>query len=114
MVLAHILAMKSSTGQSSVMWLALVCILMSVGEMVFSPLGNSFINKIAPAKLLGFLLGFWPIAVFFAQKIYPAIYDFLATKDFTAGYGTCGVIVIIFGAILWAFSQKLDDWSEEE
>ena len=31
---------------------------MSVGEMVFSPLGNSFINKIAPAKLLGFLLGF--------------------------------------------------------
>ena len=114
MVLAHILAQGSASGQSSIFWLALVCILMSVGEMVFSPLGNSFINKIAPAKLLGFLLGFWPIAVFFAQKVYPVIYNFLSTKDFTMGYGACGIIVIVFGAILWAFSQKLDDWSEEE
>ncbi|MBR2674454.1 MAG: hypothetical protein IKE52_03240 [Mogibacterium sp.] len=59
-------------------------------------------------------LGFWPIAVFFAQKVYPTIYDFLATKDFTMGYGSCGAIVIVFGAILWAFSKKLDEWSEEE
>ena len=64
-------------GQCSVFWLALVCLLMSVGEMVFSPLGNSFISKLAPAKVLGLLLGFWPIAVFLAQKTYPALYAWL-------------------------------------
>ena len=58
MALAYKLAEGSSTGKCSVLWLALVCLLMSVGEMVFSPLGNSFINKLAPAKVLGLLLGF--------------------------------------------------------
>lgn len=101
-------------GQCSVMWLALVSLLMSVGEMVFSPLGNSFISKFAPAKLLGFLLGFWPIAVFFAQKIYPKVYAWLGTMDFAKGYGGCAAVVIIFGAILWAFSNKLESWSTEE
>lgn len=41
-------------------WLIIVVsLLMSVGEMLFSPLGNSFINKFAPKKLLGTLLGVW-------------------------------------------------------
>ena len=75
MVVADMIA--SANGQCSVFWLALVCLLMSVGEMVFSPLGNSFVSKLAPAKVLGLLLGFWPIAVFIAQQIYPALYDWV-------------------------------------
>ncbi|MDO4383277.1 MAG: peptide MFS transporter [Eubacteriales bacterium] len=112
MVIADNIA--GDSGQCSIFWLALVCILMSVGEMVFSPLGNSFISKFAPAKLLGFLLGFWPIAVFFAQKLYPKLYDFLNTMSFAKGYGVCAAVVIIFGVILWAFSNKLESWSTEE
>lgn len=95
-------------GQCSILWLALVCILMSVGEMVFSPLGNSFISKMAPAKVLGLLLGFWPIAVFLAQQVYPAVYAYLKTLPFTTGYGGLAIIVIALGVILWAFSGKLD------
>ena len=112
MVIGDAIAQKH--GQCSVFWLLLVCLLMSVGEMVFSPLGNSFISKFAPAKLLGLLLGFWPIAVFFAQKLYPALYAFLETKNFAAGYGACAAVVIIFGLILWACSNKLEAWSSEE
>lgn len=112
MVIGDAIAQKH--GQCSVFWLFLVCLLMSVGEMVFSPLGNSFISKFAPAKLLGLLLGFWPIAVFFAQKLYPSLYAFLGTKSFAAGYGACAAVVIIFGLILWACSNKLEAWSSEE
>lgn len=112
MVFANNIA--GDNGQCSIFWLALVCILMSVGEMVFSPLGNSFISKFAPAKLLGFLLGFWPIAVFLSQQVYPKLYAFLNTMDFTKGYGGCAAVVIVFGAILWGFSNKLESWSTEE
>ncbi|MCI8885583.1 MAG: peptide MFS transporter [Dorea sp.] len=101
-------------GQCSVLWLALVCLLMSVGEMVFSPLGNSFVSKLAPAKVLGLLLGFWPIAVFLAQQIYPKVYSWLATLPFQPGYGAVGAIVIVFGLILWACSGKLDALEKEE
>ena len=112
MVVANNIA--GDNGQCSVMWLALVCLLMAVGEMVFSPLGNSFISKFAPAKLLGLLLGVWPIAVFLAQQLYPRLYAFLNTMDFTKGYGGCAVVVIVFGAILWGFSNKLESWGTSE
>lgn len=112
MAFANTLA--GANGQCSVLWLALVCILMSVGEMVFSPLGNSFINKLAPARVLGLLLGFWPIAVFFAQKIYPSVYAWTKTQDFTFAYGLLGIIVVAFGVVLWLLSRKLDAWAEEE
>lgn len=111
MVLADVIR---GDGQCSVFWLALVCLLMSVGEMVFSPLGNSFISKISPAKVLGLLLGFWPIAVFIAQKVYPSVYTWLKTLPFAAGYGGLAAVVIVLGLILWAFSGKLDKLAGEE
>lgn len=111
MALANVVA---GDGQCSFLWLGLVCLLMSVGEMVFSPLGNSFISKIAPAKVLGLLLGFWPIAVFLAQKVYPSVYAFLKGFDFTKGYGATGIIVIAFGVILWLCSGKLDALERED
>ena len=112
MVVADMIA--AGNGQCSVFWLALVCLLMSVGEMVFSPLGNSFVSKLAPAKVLGLLLGFWPIAVFIAQQIYPALYDWLKTISFTVGYGGLAAIMIVLGIILWACSGKLDEMEKAE
>ena len=98
-------------GSTSLLWLVMVSLLMTVGEMVFSPLGNSFIAKFAPAKLMGFLLGVWPIAIFFSNIIYPLIYSLLKTdipSEFHKGYGILSVIVILLGLILWFSSKKLD------
>lgn len=106
MVLADIIR---GEGQCSLLWVVLVALLMSVGEMIFSPLGNSFITKIAPAKVMGLLLGFWPIAVFFAQMIYPPLYAYLQTVPFQLGYGILGLAVVVLGVILWACSKKLDE-----
>lgn len=108
MVAADFAADTSKTGQASLLFMMMVCILMSVGEMVFSPLGNSFISKLAPAKVMGILLGFWPIAVFFANKIYPPVYTFLQEQNFKVGYGSLAAIVILFGLILWMLSKRLE------
>ncbi|WP_125980700.1 peptide MFS transporter [Loigolactobacillus iwatensis] len=104
-------------GSTSILWIVLISILMSVGEMVFSPVGNSFITKLAPSKLMGVLLGFWPIAVFFATLIYPKVYELLKTdvpSQFQKGYGILAIIVIILGLILWFSSSKLDDLEKTE
>lgn len=98
MVVADKIAMAN--GQCSFLWLALVSLLMSLGEMIFSPLGNSFISKLAPAKVLGLLLGFWPIAVFIAQYIYPSLYAWLKTINFTVGYGGLAAVIIVLGLSL--------------
>lgn len=112
MVVADKIAMAN--GQCSFLWLALVSLLMSLGEMIFSPLGNSFISKLAPAKVLGLLLGFWPIAVFIAQYIYPSLYAWLKTINFTVGYGGLAAVIIVLGIILWLCSGKLDEMEKVE
>ncbi|MEG0373446.1 MAG: MFS transporter, partial [Enterococcus sp.] len=64
-----------------------------------------------PAKFMGMLLGFWTIAVFFSQLIYPIIYAYLETSDparFQMGYGLLGAIVIALGLVLWIGSKTLD------
>ena len=96
------------------MWIVLVSLLMSIGEMVFSPLGNSFITMLAPAKVIGALLGFWPIAVFFATLIYPKLYAYLKTVPFQIGYGIVAAIVIVMGIILWLLSGRLDQLAKAE
>lgn len=109
--LAMVLGDVVGKGHASILWLVLVSLLMSVGEMVFSPLGNSFISKLAPAKFMGMLLGFWTIAVFFSQLLYPIIYARLETDvpgDFQMGYGVLGAIVIVLGLVLWIGSKTLD------
>ncbi|CUX43692.1 peptide MFS transporter [Clostridium sp. C105KSO13] len=95
-------------GQANLLWIVVIALLMSIGEMIFSPLGNSFITMFAPAKVLGLLLGLWPIAVFFATMIYPALYAFLKTVPFQSGYGVVAAIAIVLGLLLWFLSGKLD------
>ena len=101
-------------GQCSLLWIVLVSLLMSIGEMVFSPLGNSFITMLAPAKVMGALLGFWPIAVFFATLIYPKLYAYLKTVPFQIGYGIVAAVVIVMGIILWLLSGRLDQLAKAE
>lgn len=103
------------TGQANLLWIIMVGLLMSVGEMVFSPLGNSFINKFSPAKLLGLLLGLWPIAVFFATIVYPKMYAILEKQsNFALAYGIVGAFVVVCGVVLWVMSRKLDGMTNEE
>ncbi|WP_434796707.1 peptide MFS transporter [Terrisporobacter vanillatitrophus] len=101
-------------GQANLMWIIMVGILMSVGEMVFSPLGNSFISKFSPAKVLGLMMGVWPFAVFIAGKSYGYLYEFLSGYSFAPAYGAVAAIVIVCGIVLWSMDKKLSTLVEDE
>jgi len=79
---------------------------MTVGEVVFSPLGNAFINEYAPKQLLGTLLGIWPFVIFFAGLGYGPLYNFLERFSFIKAYGTVAVIIFICGFVMLAFDKR--------
>ena len=95
------------TGQASLVWIIVFGILLTLGEMVFSPLGNSFIAKYAPPQLITTMMSVWVLAVFFSGKSYGAIYDFTQQFPFDKVMFTIAAIAIISAAILWFFSGKL-------
>lgn len=50
-------------------WIALFGVFITIGEIFFSPLGNSFVSKFAPKKYLSLLMGVWTAATFLASQL---------------------------------------------
>lgn len=57
------------TSKVGVIWLFAFGFVLTIGEICFSPLGNSFVSKFAPKKYLSVLLGVWLFATFVANKL---------------------------------------------
>lgn len=114
MVLAAVLSGSGTKDPVGIWIIVLTAVFMTVGEVIFSPLGNSFINKYAPKKLLGTLLGIWPLVIFFAGKGNAILYNWLSKFDFIKAYGGVAIVVIACGLIMLAFSGKVDNMVEDK
>jgi proton-dependent oligopeptide transporter, POT family len=100
--------MYKNTGKPVGIWIIiLTAVCMTVGEVLFSPLGNSFISEYAPKKLLGTLLGVWPLIIFFAGLAYGPLYNWMA-KNFIPSFTVAAIIIFVIGAILLIFTKKFE------
>lgn len=103
------------SGQANILWLVLFGMMLSLGEMFFSPLGNSFVSKYAPAKILSVMMAVWIGAVFFASISYGKVYDFAFGEgsNFIISNIVIAAIAIITAFVVFAidkpFVKMLDD-----
>lgn len=106
------------TAKASIIYLTAFGILLTIGEMCFSPLGNSFVTKYAPAKLLGVLMGVWTFATFVAGKAYGSLYAITSTNPPIVVYTVIPVILFVAALILVIFDKRLtsllEDGSDKE
>ncbi|MDO5062718.1 MAG: peptide MFS transporter [Peptostreptococcaceae bacterium] len=100
--------------QASLLWIALFGIVLSLGEMVFSPLGNSFIAKFSPPRLLSNMMSIWVLAIFFAGKSHGWLFEFTLKFPFAKASFTIAAIAIACGIILWMLNGKLNSLVIEE
>lgn len=101
------------TAKASLFYLVIFAVLLSFGEMFFSPLGNSFVTKYAPNKLYSVLLGVWILASFVAGKTYGYVYAFASKFSVMQAYTTIPVILFVAGAVLFIFDKKLASLLED-
>ena len=98
----------NSTGKPVGVWIiVMTAILMTFGEMLFSPLGNSFISEYAPKKYLGTLLGAWPLIIFFAGLAYGPLYNAMRV-NFSRSFLIAAIIVFAAGAVMIFFKGKFE------
>lgn len=110
MVLAAFLSGEGTKNPVGIWVIILTAVCMSVGEICFSPLGNSFISKYSPKKLLGTMLGVWPLIIFFSGKAYGPLYNWLNNFSFVKAYGIVTIVIIAISLVLLAFSNKFDEF----
>ena len=62
-------AVLTAEGRVSPLWLVGLFFLMTVGEMFLSPVGLSTMTKLAPARLVGLILGVWFLGAAWGNKL---------------------------------------------
>lgn len=93
-------------GQISCLWLLIFALMITFGEMFFSPLGNSFIAKYAPSRLYTTMQAVWGLAIFFAAKGYGYVYN--ALFGGSVKFTTACIVVAVVAAIAVVLLVILD------
>lgn len=104
----------AQTAQISMMYLTLAYLLHTMGELCVSPVGLSYISKLAPARLLGLMFGVWflnsAIANFIAGKT-GAYIDYIST---TYSMSTFFLIFTIIPATAGIVLMLLTPWMKKK
>ncbi len=58
----------ATTASVSMIFLILAYLLHTMGELCLSPVGLSYLSKLVPARMIGFMFGIWYLAIAIGQK----------------------------------------------
>lgn len=93
--------------KASIFWMITFILLLSLGEMVFSPLGYGFVSKYSPKRILSSMISVWVVATFVAGKAYPYIYEWIEAVGAFKASIIMAVTVLIIAALVFVFEKKL-------
>jgi len=59
----------AQTASVSIVWLILVYLFHTLGELCVSPVGLSYVSKLVPARMIAFMFGVWYLAIAIGMKL---------------------------------------------
>jgi POT family proton-dependent oligopeptide transporter len=96
-------AMLTAQGRVSFWWLVGLYFLEVCGELCLSPVGLSMVTKLAPAKIVGFMMGAWFLATSLGNKLAGYLSGFFVADDswqLTKLYGGIALGLLVSAMIL--------------
>jgi POT family proton-dependent oligopeptide transporter len=102
---------ESKTAAVSMWWLIFAYLLHTLGELCVSPVGLSYVSKLAPAKLVGLMFGVWFGCTAIANYLAGWTGSFI--DPISEKYGLAfffmiyTVIPILSGVIIWILTPKI-------
>ena len=95
----------------SMMWLIVAYLLHTMGELSISPVGLSYVSKLAPARMLAFLFGIWYVFTGMAGKISSIFAEYSESIQETDGWSSFflifTIIPFIAGLAIWSLNKPL-------
>ena len=125
--LALVYGMESSDGlQTGIIWIVLIYLLHTLGELCLSPVGLSSVTKLSPQRIVGFMMGMWFFASaagnFVAGEIAKAtatdvsgastdVYNLVQKQSFIDVYTNVGLMAVGVAFVLLLLSPLLNSRS---
>ena len=95
----------------SMMWLIFAYLLHTMGELAVSPVGLSYVSKLAPARMLGFIFAIWYVFIGMAGKISSVFAEFsesiLQTDGWSYFFLIFTIIPFVAGLIILALNRPI-------
>ena len=82
-------------------------LILTFAELLLSPIGISFVTKVAPAKYKGTMMGGWFVATAIGNFL-TAIPAWLWGKDLVVVWGVLMVICLLAAAFIFSIIKKLN------
>jgi proton-dependent oligopeptide transporter, POT family len=110
-----------TAGLMPAIFLILLYLLHTLGELVLSPVGLSLVTKLAPAKIVGFMLGFWFLSSAIALQATKTVGNLATIDDKNAPaeetlnlalkvFNNIGLFTLGAALVLLALSPLLTRW----
>ncbi|MFI5372454.1 MAG: peptide MFS transporter, partial [Candidatus Eisenbacteria bacterium] len=92
----------------SVMWLVGSTLVITIGELYLSPIGLSFVTKIAPVRMVSMLMGVWFLANFAGNYLSGYIGTFYEKMSRGSFFVVLAVMGVGAGLVMFLISRPLD------
>jgi POT family proton-dependent oligopeptide transporter len=94
--------------QSNVMWLVVSSAIFTVGEIYLSPVGLSFVTKVAPVRMVSMMMGVWYLSSFVGNYMTGYLGTYYEKMPHARYFLVLAVIGGVAGAILFVMNRLLD------
>ncbi|UUV19437.1 peptide MFS transporter [Fusobacteria bacterium ZRK30] len=101
-------------GKASIIWLVLFSTLLTVGEMCFSPIAYSMVDKLAPKKIAGAMMGVWFASTFLASKASGYVQFFVDKLGPLQVFLGFTVALVAVGLILFSINKPIERMEKGE
>jgi len=100
--------MGSATAQLSILWLVFSTAIYTFGELYLSPIGLSFVTKVAPAKIVSMMMGVWFLANFIGNYMTGYLGTFYEKMPKSQFFSMLTAIAVGAGIVLFLISRPLN------
>jgi len=98
----------AADARRSVLWLVGSTVIYTFGELYLSPIGLSFVTKVAPARIVSMMMGVWFLANFIGNYMTGYLGTFWEKMPHQSFFLMLMSIGVVAGIVLFAIGRPLD------
>jgi len=100
--------LPAADAKRSILWLVASTVVYTFGELYLSPIGLSFVTKVAPVRIVSMMMGVWFLANFIGNYMTGYLGTFYEKIPHAQFFTLMTTIAVVAGLVLFVIGRPLD------